>query len=577
MATILVVDDRPTNRQYVSYLATYAGHRVVEARDGVEALAAAHAQPFDLVISDILMPAMNGFDLVRRLRADPATQTVPVIFYTAGYMEDEAHAFGRRYSVDLVLAKPTEPEVLLKTIQDALQLPVPLPPCHDELPEMTAHASLVEGIHMSVARLTAVLEQARVLSGEQDSVVLLQHYCHASRALVGADFAACGTLEGDEPFVRTVYSSGGKAGNGAKQVTGPQHEVLDRLLRGGDAIRLADVAGTALAPPLSTVGSAPRPFLGVCLRTSGRPFGWLYFTDTPGGHAFTDEDERIAAILAAHLSATYENVRMYEQTRRLNAELEERVRERTAELEAANRALETSNRDLQASNRELEAFSYSVSHDLRSPLRGVHGYTMMLLEDHADRLDEDGRFMLAQVRDSAVEMGRLIDALLTFSRIGRREIQTAPVDMTKIVGEVCAALGAAHPARRLDFHVGSLPPAEGDPELLVLVWRNLLDNAVKFTAERDPAVIEVGTAERAPGVRKWYVRDNGAGFDARYREKLFHVFQRLHRAEDYPGTGVGLALVRRIVERHGGEVRAEGEVDRGATFYFSLPAVISTR
>ncbi len=225
---------------------------------------------------------------------------------------------------------------------------------------------------------------------------------------------------------------------------------------------------------------------------------------------------------------------------------------------------------LAASNKELESFSYSVSHDLRAPLRAIDGFSQILQEDYAGKLDQEGDRIIGVIRDNTQKMGRLIDDLLAFSRLGRKEMSRDPVDMTQIVQGVCEELRDAHPDRGIEFTVGELSPSEGDAALLRQVWVNLLSNAVKYTRGREPARIEVGSYRNGDET-VYFVRDNGAGFDMRYVQKLFGVFQRLHSAEQFDGTGVGLAIVHRVVSRHGGRVWAEGWVEEGASFYFSLP------
>jgi len=245
-------------------------------------------------------------------------------------------------------------------------------------------------------------------------------------------------------------------------------------------------------------------------------------------------------------------------TRQLNAELEDRVRQRTADLAVANQ--------------ELSAFAYSVSHDLRAPLRAIDGFGGKLEKSYADRLDGEGRRLLQVVRDSARRMGRLIDDLLAFSRMGRREMAVNPVDMTNLVRTVANELRASEPAgRAIEIDIAELPAATGDPAMLRQVWVNLLSNAIKFTRTREPAHIEVG-AEREGGEIRYWVKDNGVGFDMQYADKLFGVFQRLHAVDEFEGTGVGLALSQRIVHRHGGHIAAQSAVDAGATFSFVLPA-----
>ncbi|MBM4302324.1 MAG: DUF3365 domain-containing protein [Deltaproteobacteria bacterium] len=245
-----------------------------------------------------------------------------------------------------------------------------------------------------------------------------------------------------------------------------------------------------------------------------------------------------------------------EEVLQLNEELERRVERRTAQLEEANQ--------------ELESFSYSVSHDLRAPLRAIDGFSRILLKDHADRLDTEGQRLLAIIRANTRNMGQLIDDLLAFSRLGRREVKVADLDMGTLVQDVVRDLQDTLGDRTVQWDLESLPATRADRALMHQVWVNLLDNALKFTRPRATAVICVGSRSTAPE-DVYYLKDNGVGFDMQYAPKLFGVFQRLHRYEDFEGTGVGLALVRRIVQRHGGRVWAEGQVNGGACFYFSLP------
>ncbi len=259
-------------------------------------------------------------------------------------------------------------------------------------------------------------------------------------------------------------------------------------------------------------------------------------------------------------------------------------RRRTAEelhsdLEASQQSvaehlvdLVAANGQLAATNKELEGFSYSVSHDLRAPLRAIDGFSRILLEDYADKLDPEGRRVLNVVRDSTVRMSRLIDDILAFSRAARLDMKPEPVAMTALVRQTLADDFAPVVAgRALPIDIGPLPEAHGDRAMLQRVWANLLDNAIKFTVPKPDARIEVG-ASAGDGETVYYVRDNGVGFDMQYVNKLFGVFQRLHGAE-FPGTGIGLAIVKRIVNRHGGRVWAEGKIGGGATFYFTLPTM----
>ncbi len=222
------------------------------------------------------------------------------------------------------------------------------------------------------------------------------------------------------------------------------------------------------------------------------------------------------------------------------------------------------------SNAELESFSYSVSHDLRAPLRGIDGFSQALLEDYSDRLDDDGQDYLKRVRSSAQRMGQLIDDMLELSRMTRSDMRDDEVDLSAMAGNIAGGLREGEPHRQVDLSISPDLVVRGDPTLLGAVLSNLLGNAWKFTAGKEDARIELGIEESEKG-KAYFVRDNGAGFDMAYAGKLFGTFQRLHKTTEFPGTGVGLAIVQRAVHRHGGRVWGTGEVDKGATFHFTLP------
>ncbi len=249
---------------------------------------------------------------------------------------------------------------------------------------------------------------------------------------------------------------------------------------------------------------------------------------------------------------------MAEQVSRSQHHLEAQVAQRTQALEGTNA--------------ELESFSYSVSHDLRAPLRAIHGFARILLEDHHAKLEPEAQRLLGVIDQNTRRMGELIDDLLAFSRLGRKEIATGRVDMAELAHTVADEVRRTDAGRKgsLAIQIDPLPPAHGDRAMLRQVISNLLQNAAKFTRDRADARVEVG-AQPDGEQTVYFVKDNGAGFDARYADKLFGVFHRLHSTEQFEGTGVGLAIVKRIVQRHGGRVWAEGKVDHGATFYFTLP------
>jgi PAS domain S-box-containing protein len=250
-------------------------------------------------------------------------------------------------------------------------------------------------------------------------------------------------------------------------------------------------------------------------------------------------------------------------------ELRARMQRMEAEIFLSSQRVQEANQQLEAANKELEAFSYSISHDLRAPLRTMDGFSQAMLEDYGAQLPEEGQRYLHKIRRGAQRMGNLIDDLLTFSRLSRAPLERQIIDTGKLVHNVVEDLNIAREERAIDLRIGEMPTSAGDPALLKQVWINLVSNALKYTRKRDPAIVKIGcTREQKEDV--FFVRDNGTGFDMRFAGKLFGVFQRLHRTEDYEGTGVGLAIVQRVIHRHGGRVWAEAAVDRGATFYFTL-------
>jgi light-regulated signal transduction histidine kinase (bacteriophytochrome) len=265
----------------------------------------------------------------------------------------------------------------------------------------------------------------------------------------------------------------------------------------------------------------------------------------------------------------------------LTVELDKRVEARTAELCATQEELKMKNSELlrqtarlEAANNELEAFSYSVSHDLRAPLRHIQGYVDALQEEYAAVLGGAGRLYLEKVLDSITRMAKLINDLLAFSRMARAEMQQTRFSMGELVGETLQEMREDLQGRNIEWEIQPLPAIKGDQALLKQVWINLLSNAVKYTRPRDPAKIQIRCAEKA-GEWEFCVRDNGVGFDMRYAGKLFGVFQRLHRADEFEGTGIGLVNVRQIIKRHGGRTWAESKVDEGTAIYFTLPILQS--
>ncbi len=311
-----------------------------------------------------------------------------------------------------------------------------------------------------------------------------------------------------------------------------------------------------------------RSELALPLVVRGEAIGALTVQSTREA-AFSGQDIAVLQTMADHLATAINNARLFEAAQReiarrsraeekvqkLNAELEKRVIERTAQLQAANKA--------------LESFSYSVSHDLRAPLRAINGFSQALLEDYRERLDPAGQDYLQRVRAASRRMGQLIDDLLQLSRLTRGAMHIQQVDLSALAIEIAAEWQETAPARPVEFVIAPDIVVQGDARLLRVVLDNLLGNACKFTGQRALARIEFGQT-RIDGQATYFVRDNGAGFDMAYADKLFGAFQRLHADDEFEGTGIGLATVQRVIHRHGGRVWAEAAVGEGATFYFTL-------
>ncbi len=413
-----------------------------------------------------------------------------------------------------------------------------------------ALVALKDSLAADLVRMARLHEISTRLAGSDDLSSLLTAIVEASIEITGADMGSIQLI--DEASILRIAAHSGLGqpfldyfGNVRRE----NHIVCGRAMAGSQRVIVDDV----LESPLFQDNPARDVLMAAGVRA---------FQTTP----LISRTGEIVGMFSTH----YRNARHPEESDLRLLDLLARQAADLIERMRVNEALKRRSEQLEAANKELESFSYSVSHDLRAPLRAIDGYTRMILRKHADKFDDDVREKFNVIRDSTRMMGQLIEDLLAFSRLGRAALSTVTLDIGGMIREVWEELKTENPDRRLTLKIAEIPPCRGDRVLIKQALVNILANAVKFTRGREEALIEVGGDVK--GIENlYYIRDNGIGFDMQYHDKLFGVFQRLHSADEFEGTGVGLAIVQRIIHRHGGHIWAEGEIDRGACFYFSLP------
>ncbi|MBI1787635.1 MAG: response regulator [Acidobacteria bacterium] len=496
---ILLVDDDPTKRLVLRTILADLRQNLVEVHSGKEALRALLNQDFAVVLLDVRMPVMDGFETAAMMRQREKSAHLPIIFVTAGDHSD-THV-SRGYSLGAVdyIYTPIVPEILRAKVAVFVEL--------KRQGERLRRLELREHerkLSEARDRLEAEAKRNRFFTLSLDLLCIAGFDGYFKQLSPSWEITLGLTPEElkARPFLEFVHPE-------------------DREATRNETSKLVDGS--------CTVSFENR------YRSKDGSYRWMLWTAAP-----------------------------YRQEQLIYGAAHD-----ITERKQAERALADRESMLAAAYREMETFSYSVSHDLRAPLRSIDGFSQALQEDCADKLDESGRHYLERIRAAAQHMGQLIDDLLHLSRVTRQELRMEAVDLSALAQKIALELREREPGRRVEMAVAEQVKGAGDSHLLTAVLENLLGNAWKFTGKKDEAKIEFGM--RADGGRPvYFVRDNGAGFDMKYADKLFGAFQRLHAASDFPGTGVGLATVQRVVQRHGGKVWAESAVGQGATIYFTL-------
>jgi PAS domain S-box-containing protein len=485
--TILIVDDKEANIYALEKLLERPDRVFLSATAGSIGLKLALENDIDLVILDVQMPEMDGFEVSQILKSNKRTKDIPIIFASAEMKERQSIMKGFEEGAVDYLSKPLDPELTKAKVSVLLKI----------------QAQKKELLDKNLS-----LEKSALLINNSPDIIGIIDPDSLQFEEVNSAFTATLGYSLEEARSKPITSFLSKGND----------EWVDNISKEAN----------------DQISFETHMF------TKDKVEKWLQWRVVVRDRKWFVNARDITRQRVAD-----------EQIRQLNSDLQKNLVQ------------------LEMINKELESFSYSVSHDLRAPLRALDGYSKMIEEDYMDKLDDEAKRLFRIIRQNARKMGNLIDDLLEFSKLGRKEVRKSEVNMEKLVASILEEIKESTKHKAI-VNISSLPPAPADHALLAQVWMNLLSNAIKYSSKKDHPRVEIGCEEHGDE-NVYFVKDNGAGFSMEYASKLFGVFQRLHKASEFEGTGVGLAIVHKIVTKHGGRVWARGEVSEGATFYFSLP------
>lgn len=563
MPKILVVDDEPLFIELLEAYLVPQGYEIVKAANGKEALAKLAGNQIDLILLDVMMPGIDGFEVTRRVRQDENNRLLPIILLTA-LQGPKDRVKGIEAGCDDFISKPFDEMELLTRVRSLLRVKA-----YNDL--MSNYQKELES---EVTGRTKELTDA--LGNLQQEINDRQR---AEEKLAVSEIRYRRLFESAKNGIIILDSETGK-------IIDVNQFLVDML--GYSREKFIEKAIWEIGL-FKAIAANQDKFLEIHQKEFVRYENFPL--ETADGRLINVELvsniylENNQKVIQYNIRDFTDRKKAEGDIRKIKEKLEQEVTERNNDLRdsqlallnlvddlnATTRDVSLINQALSSTNKELEAFSYSVSHDLRAPLRSMDGFSQALLEDYGDKLDATGRNYLERIRSGTQRMGLLIDDMLKLSRINRAEFKRESVDLSKMFKDIFREFQQNSPARDVQVNIQEDVIIEGDRHLLSIALTNLLENAWKFTGKTENALIEFGT-ELKDGKSVMFIRDNGVGFDMAYVDKLFSAFQRLHTTAEFPGTGIGLATVQRVIHRHGGTIWAESEMGKGATFFFTLPA-----